>query len=126
MGRSEPPLAVRRLTGGYVTPERVAEALTPEITTVSVSAVDFRTGYRADLAALRDAVGDRLLVVDGIQGFGVVDGFQPLLAPHLSQSVQKEEAIRHRRTVPYPNTGLCGMSLYRRLSAGLACSFTIS
>ncbi|MEU4522112.1 aminotransferase class V-fold PLP-dependent enzyme [Amycolatopsis sp. NPDC024027] len=66
-------LTLRRLTGGYVTPERVAEALTPEITTVSVSAVDFRTGFRADLAGLRDVVGDRLLVVDGIQGFGVIE-----------------------------------------------------
>ena len=66
-------LRVHRLTGGHVTPERIAAALTPEITTVSVSAVDFRTGYRADLAALRDVVGDRLLVVDGIQGFGVVE-----------------------------------------------------
>ncbi len=64
---------VHRLTSGYVTPERVAEALTPEIAVVSVSAVDFRTGYRADLAALRDVVGDRLLVVDGIQGFGVTE-----------------------------------------------------
>jgi selenocysteine lyase/cysteine desulfurase/predicted transcriptional regulator YheO len=66
-------LVVRRLTGGHVTPERVAAALTPEITTVTVSAVDFRTGYRADLAALRDVVGDRLLVVDGIQGFGITE-----------------------------------------------------
>ncbi len=64
---------MRRLEGGYVTPDRLAEALTPETTVVSVSAVDFRTGYRADLAALREVVGDRLLVVDGIQGFGVVD-----------------------------------------------------
>ncbi|MFI9503734.1 aminotransferase class V-fold PLP-dependent enzyme [Nocardia sp. NPDC052566] len=66
-------LEVRRLAGGYVTPERVAAALTGEITTVSVSAVDFRTGYRADLAALREVIGDRLLVVDGIQGFGVTE-----------------------------------------------------
>ncbi|MGF6882778.1 selenocysteine lyase/cysteine desulfurase/predicted transcriptional regulator YheO [Nocardia sp. GAS34] len=66
-------LVVRRLAGGYVTPERVAAGLTDEITTVSVSAVDFRTGYRADLAALRDVVGDRLLVVDGIQGFGITE-----------------------------------------------------
>ncbi|QRP44685.1 aminotransferase class V-fold PLP-dependent enzyme [Amycolatopsis sp. FDAARGOS 1241] len=64
---------VRRLPSGYVTASRVAEALTPETTVVSVSAVDFRTGYRADLAALREAVGDRLLVVDAIQGFGVVE-----------------------------------------------------
>ena len=56
-----------------VTPERVADALTPGTVAVAVSAVDFRTGHRADLAGLREVVGDRLLVVDGIQGFGVVD-----------------------------------------------------
>jgi selenocysteine lyase/cysteine desulfurase len=65
-------LRVRWLRG-RVTPEAVAAALTAETTVVSVSAVDFRTGYRADLAALREVVGDRLLVVDGIQGVGVVD-----------------------------------------------------
>jgi selenocysteine lyase/cysteine desulfurase/predicted transcriptional regulator YheO len=66
-------LKVRRLPAGHVTAERLAETLTDDISMVSVSAVDFRTGYRADLAALRDIVGDRLLVVDGIQGFGVID-----------------------------------------------------
>jgi selenocysteine lyase/cysteine desulfurase/predicted transcriptional regulator YheO len=66
-------LTVRRLKGGYVTPERVAEALTPRTSMVVVSAVDYRTGYLADLAALRDVVGDRLLVVDGIQAFGVTE-----------------------------------------------------
>ena len=66
-------LTVRRLTGGHVTADRVAEALTDDISLVSVSAVDFRTGYRADLAALRDVVGNRLLVVDAIQGFGVIE-----------------------------------------------------
>jgi len=66
-------VTVRRLPGGYVTAERIADALTEDVTIVSVSAVDYRTGYRADLAALRDVVGDRILVVDGIQGFGVID-----------------------------------------------------
>ncbi|GAA5163004.1 MULTISPECIES: aminotransferase class V-fold PLP-dependent enzyme [Amycolatopsis] len=68
-------LRVRRMTppDSYVTPDAVAAELTGETTLVSVSAVDFRTGYRADLAALREVVGDRLLVVDGIQGFGVID-----------------------------------------------------
>lgn len=66
-------LSVRRLPGGPVTADRVAEALTDDVSMVSVSAVDFRTGYRADLAALRDVVGDRLLVVDAIQGFGIVE-----------------------------------------------------
>jgi selenocysteine lyase/cysteine desulfurase len=62
-----------RAPHGRVTPAAVAAALTATTTVVSVSAVDFRTGYRADLAALREVVGDRLLVVDGIQGVGVVD-----------------------------------------------------
>jgi selenocysteine lyase/cysteine desulfurase len=66
-------LTVRWLRVPAVTPSAVAAALTPDTTVVSVSAVDFRTGYRADLAALREVVGDRLLVVDGIQGVGVVD-----------------------------------------------------
>ena len=68
-------LKVRRMRPehGYVTADAIAAELTPDITMVSVSAVDFRTGYRADLAAIRGVVGDRLLVVDGIQGFGIVD-----------------------------------------------------
>jgi selenocysteine lyase/cysteine desulfurase/predicted transcriptional regulator YheO len=66
-------LKVRRLQGGHVTADRVAAALTADVSMVSVSAVDYRTGYRADLAALREVVGDRLFVVDGIQGFGVME-----------------------------------------------------
>ncbi|MGH7118275.1 MAG: aminotransferase class V-fold PLP-dependent enzyme [Acetobacteraceae bacterium] len=58
---------------GRVTPEAVSAALAPEVTALAVSAVDFRTGYRADLAALREVLGERLLLVDGIQGFGVAD-----------------------------------------------------
>jgi len=58
---------------GFVTPEAVREALTDDITAVAVSLVDFRTGYVADLSGIRDVIGDRLLIVDAIQGFGVVD-----------------------------------------------------
>ncbi|MCS5715551.1 aminotransferase class V-fold PLP-dependent enzyme [Herbiconiux sp. CPCC 205716] len=55
----------------HVTAERVADALTPSTRVLAVSAVDFRTGYRADLGALRKVIGpDRLLVVDGIQNLG--------------------------------------------------------
>lgn len=57
---------------GFVTPDVVREALTDDTRAVAVSLVDFRTGYRADLSALRDVIGDRLLIVDAIQGFGVV------------------------------------------------------
>ncbi|KAF2413508.1 hypothetical protein B1729_09430 [Microbacterium sp. B35-04] len=56
-----------------VTPERVAQALGPATTAVAVSAVDFRTGWRADLAGIREVIGDRLLIVDAIQAAGAVD-----------------------------------------------------
>jgi selenocysteine lyase/cysteine desulfurase len=59
--------------GGFVTPDAVREALTDDTHAVAVSFVDFRTGYRADLSALRDVIGDRLLIVDAVQGFGAVD-----------------------------------------------------
>jgi selenocysteine lyase/cysteine desulfurase len=66
-------ITLQHMASGPALPHRVADALTSETVLVALSAVDFRTGYRADLGALRDVVGDRLLVVDGIQGFGIVD-----------------------------------------------------
>ncbi len=58
---------------GRVTPGNLRDQLTPEITAVGVSLVDFRTGYLTDLEGIRHVIGDRLLVVDAMQGFGVVD-----------------------------------------------------
>lgn len=60
-------------TGGLVTPEAVRAGLTDDTRALAVSLVDFRTGYRADLSALREVIGDRLLIVDAVQGFGVVE-----------------------------------------------------
>lgn len=57
---------------GFVTPDAVRAALTDDVTAVAVSLVDFRTGYLVDLTAMRDVIGDRLLIVDAVQGFGVV------------------------------------------------------
>ncbi|MEZ3159664.1 aminotransferase class V-fold PLP-dependent enzyme [Microbacterium sp. BWT-B31] len=62
---------------GFMTPEVVRDALTDDTAAVAVSLVDFRTGYRADLTALRDVIGDRLLIVDAMQGFGVVEADYP-------------------------------------------------
>lgn len=63
-----------RPPGGWVTADAVEAALDDEVTAVAVSHVDYRTGYRADLAALRELIGpDRLLIVDAVQSFGVVD-----------------------------------------------------
>ncbi|WP_137843968.1 aminotransferase class V-fold PLP-dependent enzyme [Microbacterium sp. 2FI] len=58
---------------GFITPDIVRDALTDDTHALAVSLVDFRTGYRVDLEALRDVIGDRILIVDAIQGFGMVD-----------------------------------------------------
>lgn len=58
---------------GRVTPATVKEQLGSNVTAVAVSLVDFRTGYLADIEGIRQVIGDRLLIVDAIQGFGVVD-----------------------------------------------------
>lgn len=58
---------------GRVTPGNLRAQLTPEVTAVGVSLVDFRTGYLADLEGIRQVIGDRLLIVDAVQGFSVVD-----------------------------------------------------
>ncbi|WP_166867606.1 aminotransferase class V-fold PLP-dependent enzyme [Salinibacterium sp. ZJ70] len=58
---------------GRVTPGDLRDALDPSVVAVAVSLVDFRTGYRADLDGIRQVIGDRLLIVDATQGFGVVD-----------------------------------------------------
>jgi selenocysteine lyase/cysteine desulfurase len=59
--------------GGPVTPGIIREQLTKSIVAVAVSLVDFRTGYLVDLEGIRQVIGDRLLIVDAMQGFGIVD-----------------------------------------------------
>lgn len=58
---------------GKVTPGNLRDQLTSSVVAVAVSLVDFRTGFLADLEGIRQVIGDRLLIVDAIQGFGVVD-----------------------------------------------------
>jgi len=58
---------------GRLTPGNLRDQLTPTTVAVAVSLVDFRTGYLVDLEGIRQVIGDRLLIVDAIQGFGVVD-----------------------------------------------------
>lgn len=62
------------LDDGHVTAGAVADALTASTSALAVSLVDHRTGYRVDLAALRDAIGDdRLLIIDASQAVGILD-----------------------------------------------------
>lgn len=58
---------------GKVTPGRIRAQLEANVAAVAVSLVDSRTGYLCDLEGIRQVVGDRLLIVDAIQGFGIVD-----------------------------------------------------
>ncbi|QNO36839.1 aminotransferase class V-fold PLP-dependent enzyme [Protaetiibacter sp. SSC-01] len=58
---------------GRVTPGNIRDQLDSSTVAVAVSLVDFRTGHLVDLEGLRQVIGDRLLIVDAIQGFGVVD-----------------------------------------------------
>ncbi|WP_309616714.1 aminotransferase class V-fold PLP-dependent enzyme [Salinibacterium sp.] len=58
---------------GRITPGNLRDQLTDSTVAVAVSLVDFRTGYVVDLEGIRQVIGDRLLIVDAIQGFGIVD-----------------------------------------------------
>ena len=76
--RSSQALGVLRPTWletdhGKVTPGNLRDQLDASIVAVAVSLVDFRTGFLADLDGIRQVIGDRLLIVDATQGFGVVD-----------------------------------------------------
>lgn len=66
---------------GRVTPGAIKQQLTKDTTAVALSLVDYRTGHVADLDGIRQVIGDRLLIVDAIQGFTVVD------APYLAADV---------------------------------------
>ena len=59
--------------GGPITPGLIRDQLTKNVSAVAVSLVDYRTGYLVDLEGIRQVIGDRLLIVDAIQGFSVVD-----------------------------------------------------
>ncbi|MFI6647521.1 aminotransferase class V-fold PLP-dependent enzyme [Streptomyces sp. NPDC050529] len=57
----------------HITPDLLRRNLTPDVTALTVSAVDSLTGHLAPLAALKEVLGPgRLLIVDAIQGLGAV------------------------------------------------------
>lgn len=59
---------------GRITPGGIRDLDLPaSVVAVGVSLVDFRTGYLVDLEGIRQVIGDRLLIVDATQGFGIVD-----------------------------------------------------
>lgn len=56
-----------------VTPAVVRDQMASSVVAVAVSLVDYRTGHLVDLEGIRQVIGDRLLIVDAIQGLGVAE-----------------------------------------------------
>lgn len=56
-----------------ITPAVVRDQMASSVVAVAVSLVDYRTGHLVDLEGIRQVIGDRLLIVDAIQGLGVVE-----------------------------------------------------
>ncbi|MEU2659492.1 aminotransferase class V-fold PLP-dependent enzyme [Streptomyces sp. NPDC007325] len=73
-GRGGPDVRLVAPDGGrHITADLLRRHLTPDVTALTVSAVDSLTGHMAPLAALKEILGpDRLLIVDAIQGLGAV------------------------------------------------------
>ena len=69
-GRIEPKTIA--VPHGRLTADLIAGAVDSSTTAAAVSLVDYRTGYRCDLAALREAAGNALLVVDAVQAVGAL------------------------------------------------------
>lgn len=56
-----------------VTPGVLREQLHDAVSAVVVSLVDYHTGHLVDLEGIRQVIGDRMLIVDAVQGAGIVD-----------------------------------------------------
>ena len=56
-----------------LTPAVVRDQMASSVVAVVVSLVDYRTGHLIDLEGIRQVIGDRLLIVDAIQGAGIVE-----------------------------------------------------
>jgi selenocysteine lyase/cysteine desulfurase len=72
-GMGGPEIRLVEVPDRRVTPGALSEAVDDETRAIAVSAVDFLSGFRPDLAALRELADDGLLVVDAIQGLGAID-----------------------------------------------------
>ena len=83
---------------GAVTPEMIESSLTPRTRLVALSAVQFLSGYRADLAAIGDLCRRRNIIfaVDGIQAVGAVRvDVQAMKIDALAAGAQKWQLSPH-------------------------------
>ena len=70
--RGGPEVRVIDVPDFRVTPDVIGAAVDRDTVAVAVSHVDFTSGFRVDPAAIKDVIGDALLIVDAIQGLGAV------------------------------------------------------
>ena len=68
-----PEVRAVEIADGRVDPDALADAIDVDTRLVAVSLVDYMTGFRVDIAAIAEAAGDALVLVDGIQGLGAVE-----------------------------------------------------
>ncbi|MDZ7292118.1 MAG: aminotransferase class V-fold PLP-dependent enzyme [candidate division KSB1 bacterium] len=91
-------LDIIRCPNGKITPEMIEAALTPKTRLVALSAVQFLTGYRADLSAIGEICRRRgaFFVVDGIQAVGAVQvDVQAMKIDALAAGSQKWQMAPH-------------------------------
>ena len=72
-GMGGPEVRLVEIPDRRVTAGALSEAVDDETRAIAVSAVDYLSGFKPDLAALKELADDGLLVVDAIQGLGAVD-----------------------------------------------------
>ena len=70
-GRVE--LRMVEVPAGRLTAGPIAAAVDASTVAVAASYVDYHTGLRCDLASLREAAGEALLVIDAVQGLGALE-----------------------------------------------------
>lgn len=72
-GMGGPEIRLVEIPDRRVTAGALSEAVDDETRAIAVSSVDYLSGFRPDLASLRELADDGLLVVDAIQGLGAMD-----------------------------------------------------
>lgn len=71
-GMGGPEVRIVEIADRRVTAGALSDAVDDETRAIAVSAVDYLSGFRPDLASLRELADDALLVVDAAQGLGAV------------------------------------------------------
>ena len=72
-GRGGPEVRMVEVPDGRTTAEALAPHVDDQTVAIALSLVCFLSGFRVDLAEMRELAGERLLIVDAIQGVGAIE-----------------------------------------------------